>query len=114
MANKSLFSSSSVVLPRAPVQNLAGGPAYALEPKAALAQFAATGCFNGTFYADADAQLDTLKSLIAEVNDNLFLAKLAVYSRERAFLKDMPAALAATLAARDTALFPRVFDRVIH
>lgn len=113
MANKSLFSSSSVVLPRAPVQNLAGGPAYALEPKAALAQFAATGCFNGTFYADADAQLDTLKSLIAEVNDNLFLAKLAVYSRERAFLKDMPAALAATLAARDTGLFQRVFDRVI-
>lgn len=113
MANKSLFSRSSAVLPRAPVQNLAGGPAYALEPKVALAQFAATGCFNGTFYADADAQLDTLKSLIAEVNDNLFLAKLAVYSRERAFLKDMPAALAATLAARDTALFQRVFDRVI-
>ncbi|HVW01801.1 MAG TPA: TROVE domain-containing protein, partial [Planctomycetaceae bacterium] len=97
----------------ATARNEAGGPAYALEPKHALAQFAATGCFNGTFYADADTQLETLKALIATVNDNQFLAKLAVYSRERAFLKDMPAALTATLAARDTVLFHRVFDRVI-
>ena len=28
-----------------------------------------------------------------QVDDNVFLAKLAVYSRERAFMKDMPAAL---------------------
>lgn len=113
MANKSLFSSMKALLPRATARNDAGGPAYALGPKQALAQFAATGCFNGTFYADADSQLDTLKTLIAQVDDNVFLAKLAVYSRERAFLKDMPAALAATLAARDTVLFHQVFDRVI-
>ena len=113
MANKSLFSSMKSMLPRAPARNDAGGPAYSLEPKHVLAQFAATGCFNGTFYADAESQLDTLKSLIAQVNDNVFLAKLAIYSRERAFLKDMPAALTATLAARDTVLFHQVFDRVI-
>lgn len=113
MANKSLFSSMKALLPRATARNDAGGPAYALEPKHALAQFAATGCFNGTFYADAETQLDTLKSLIAQVNDNVFLAKLAIYSRERAYLKDMPAALTATLAARDTVLFQQVFDRVI-
>jgi len=113
MANKSLFSSLKSLVPRATVRNEAGGPAYALEPKHALAQFAATGCFNGTYYADAESQLDTLKSLIAQVNDNVFLAKLAVYSRERAFMKDMPAALTATLAARDTVLFHKAFDRVI-
>jgi 60 kDa SS-A/Ro ribonucleoprotein len=113
MANKSLFSRMKALFPRATARNEAGGPAYALEPKHALAQFAATGCFNGTFYADAETQLDTLKSLIAQVNDNVFLAKLAVYSRERAYLKDMPAALTATLAARDTVLFQQVFDRVI-
>ena len=99
MANKSLFSSLKSLLPRATVRNEAGGPAYALGPKHALAQFAATGCFNGTYYADAESQLDTLKSLIAQVNDNVFLAKLAVYSRERAFMKDMPAALTATMSA---------------
>lgn len=113
MANKSLFSSLMAKLPRATARNEAGGPAYVLEPKHALAQFAATGCFNGTFYADAETQLDTLKSLIAQVNDNVFLAKLAIYARERAYLKDMPAALAATLAKRDTVLFHQVFDRVI-
>ena len=112
MANKSLFSSLKSLMPRATVRNEAGGPAYALGPKHALAQFAATGCFNGTYYADAESQLDTLKSLIAQVNDNVFLAKLAVYSRERAFMKDMPAALTATLAARDTVLFHQAFDRV--
>ncbi len=113
MANKSLFSSVKALLPKATARNDAGGAAYALGPKHALAQFAATGCFNGTFYADAESQLDTLKSLIAQVNDNVFLAKLAIYARERAYLKDMPAALAATLAARDTVLFHQVFDRVI-
>ncbi|MCA9112179.1 MAG: TROVE domain-containing protein, partial [Planctomycetaceae bacterium] len=113
MANKSLFSSLKSLMPRATVRNEAGGPAYALVPKHALAQFAATGCFNGTYYSDSDSQLDTLKSLIAQVNDNVFLAKLAVYSRERAFMKDMPAALTATLAARDTVLFHKAFDRVI-
>jgi 60 kDa SS-A/Ro ribonucleoprotein len=113
MANKSLFSSLKSFLPRATVRNEAGGPAYALPPKQALAQLAATGCFNGTFYADAQAQLDTLKLLIEQVDDNAFLAKLAVYSRKRAYMKDMPAALTATLAARDTALFQQVFDRVI-
>jgi len=113
MANKSLFSSVNAFLPGANVRNEAGGSAYALGPKHALVQLAATGCFNGTFYADAGTQLDTLKSLVAEVDDNVFLAKLAVYSRERALLKDMPAALAATLASRDTVLFHQVFDRVI-
>jgi len=113
MANKTLFASIKALLPRATSRNEAFGPAYALAPKHALAQFAATGCFNGTYYADSDAQLATLKSLVAQVDDNVFLAKLAVYSRERASMKDMPAALAATLAARDTVLFHQVFDRVI-
>lgn len=113
MANQKLFTSTTARPPKAPVRNEAGGPAYRLPPKHALAQFATTGCFNGTFYADAATQLDALRSLIAEVDDNVFLAKLAVYSRERAFLKDVPAALVATLAARDVGLFHEVFDRVI-
>lgn len=113
MANKSLFSSIKAFLAPATVRNAAGGPAYALDAKQALAQFAATGCFNGTYYSTAENQLDTLKALMAQVNDNTFLAKLAVYSRERACMKDMPAALTATLAARDTVLFHKVFDRVI-
>ena len=113
MANSTLFASLKKLWPRATARNEAGGPAYAFTPKHALAQLAATGCFNGTFYAHAESQLDALKGLIDQVDDNLFIAKLAVYARERGAMKDMPAALTAVLAARDTVLFHRVFDRVI-
>ncbi len=113
MANKSLFAGLKSLFPRATARNEAGGLAYALPPKHALAQIAATGCFNGTFYAEAEDQLETLRALIAQVNDNLFLAKLAIYSRQRAFMKDMPAALVLSLATRDTVLMQKVFDCVI-
>ncbi len=43
MANKSLFASHTSRLPRANTVNEAGGRAYKLEPKHALAQVAATG-----------------------------------------------------------------------
>lgn len=113
MANKNLFASATSTLTRADAVNEAGGLAYALPPKSALAQLAATGCFHGTFYASSDAQLDALLTLAAEVDDPVFLAKLAVYARERAFLKDMPAALLLLVARRDPAVFRKAFDRVV-
>jgi 60 kDa SS-A/Ro ribonucleoprotein len=113
MANKSLFASVKNLLPRASTRNEAGGVAYTLTPKHALAQVAATGCFGNTFYATAENQLDQLKTLIAQVDDNVFLAKLAVYARERAYMKDMPAALLVVLSKRDTQLLHRVFGRVV-
>jgi 60 kDa SS-A/Ro ribonucleoprotein len=113
MANKDLFAGLLGRPTRADAVNEAGGRAYRLPPKHALAQLAATGCFHGTFYADAEDQLATLLDLVGRVDDNLFLAKLAVYSRERAFLKDMPAALLLALSRRDTELFHRAFPRVV-
>lgn len=112
MPNFRLFSRKTK-LPRADTHNEAGGRAYALGPKGELAQLAATGCFNNVFYAKAEGQLDRLKQLADQINDNEYLAKLAVYARQRAFMKDMPAALLAILAARDVALFHKVFDRVV-
>jgi 60 kDa SS-A/Ro ribonucleoprotein len=113
MANKTLFASLKSRFVRADTVNEAGGRAYTLEPKHALAQLAATGCFNGTYYAGADEQLATLKTLIDQVADNAFLTKLAVYSRQRAMMKDMPVALLLALSKRDPALFRKVFDRVV-
>ena len=113
MANRTLFSSITSLLPRANARNAAGGAAYALSPKHALAQLASTGCFNGVYYARAEDQLAQMQSLIAQVGDNVFLAKLAVYARERAFMKDMPAALLVALSKRDPELTHRVFDRVV-
>jgi 60 kDa SS-A/Ro ribonucleoprotein len=113
MTNKSLFKSFKNRLTRADARNEAGGPAYRLPPKHALAQLAATGCFGGIYYASAESQLAELRALVDQVDDNVFLAKLAVYSRERAFMKDMPAALLLVLARRDSRLFHSAFDRVV-
>ena len=113
MANKNLFAGLTSLLPRADAVNEAGGRAYRLPPKHALAQLAATGCFNGAYYAEAEDQLAQLLALAAEVDDNLYLAKLAVYARERAFMKDMPAALLVVLSRRDPALFRSAFGRVV-
>ncbi len=113
MANKSLFSSMLGRLPKANAVNEAGGRAYKLEPKHALAQVAATGTFGNAFYSTAETQLDEVLKLIDEVDDNQYLAKLALYAREKAFMKDMPAALLVALSVRDTELMHRVFDRVV-
>lgn len=113
MANKSLFASLTNRLPRANAVNEAGGRAYKLEPKHALAQVAATGTFGNAFYSTAETQLDEVLKLIDEVDDNQYLAMLALYAREKAFMKDMPAALLVALSVRDTELMHRVFDRVV-
>jgi len=101
MVNKSLFTSLKKWLPRADACNEEGALAYRLPPKQALAQVAATGFFNGTYYADAESQLDALTTLAAQVDDNVFLAKLAIYARERALMKDMPAAACLAGACED-------------
>jgi 60 kDa SS-A/Ro ribonucleoprotein len=113
MANKNLFQSLTSTLPRAAARNEEGAPAYQLPIKHALAQLAATGCFNGTFYSSAEQQLGTLCTLVDQLQDDTFLARLVVYSRERAQMKDMPAALLVMLSKRDPQLAQRVFDRAI-
>ncbi|MFN9915564.1 MAG: TROVE domain-containing protein, partial [Pirellulaceae bacterium] len=74
---------------------------------------AATGTFGNSFYSSAETQLDEMIALIDLVDDNEYLAKLAVYAREKASMKDMPAALLVALSVRDTALMHRVFDRMV-
>ena len=113
MANKNLFASlAGRLLPRADRINEAGGDAYAFGPEHALAQYAATGCMNGTFYASAETQLEAVLALASAVEPS-FLAETAVYARQRGHMKDMPALLLAVLSARDPRLFAQVFDRVI-
>lgn len=113
MANKNLFASfMGKLLPKADVINEAGGPAYAFGPEHALAQYAATGCLHGTFYASAQTQLDVVLKLAFDVDAD-FLAKTAVYARQRGHMKDMPALLLAVLSVRDPQLFAKAFGRVI-
>ena len=113
MANKNLFQTvKGLLTPKTDTINEAGGKAYKLTPKHALAQYAATGCFSQTFYADASEQLDKVLALASEL-DAEFVARTAVYAREKGFMKDMPALLVAVLSTKDKALFEKVFPRVI-
>lgn len=94
------------------VINNAGGDAYAMSPENALAQLAVTGCFNNTFYTTAESQLETVLDLVSKT-DPEFVAKLAIYAHTSGYMKDMPAALMAHLASRNTSLCRRAFPRVI-
>ena len=113
MANTTLFASTrGSLLPAATTHNEAGGLAYARTPQAALALYAATGCLNGTFYASADTQLDLVLALCAQVAPD-FVARTAVYVRQTAHMKDMPALLLASLSVRDREAFAAAFPRVV-
>ena len=118
MSNKKLFSkqnkqvvSQRVTLPTNTV-NEAGGTAYKLSDKAALAQYAMTGCFNGTYYTSDTDQLKKTLELANKV-DPKFVAKLAVYARQKGLMKDMPAVWAAVVAGKDPELLSKIFDKVI-
>ena len=103
MANKTLFKSLvGKLLPKTDALNEERAPAYALPAKHALAQYAATGCLNHTFYASAEEQLLKVLELCAEVEPE-FVAKAALFCRERGRMKDVPALLCAVLSARDPA-----------
>ena len=112
MANTTLFQSIKNRFTKTDTYNEAGGIAYTLTPKQQLAQLAATGCLNNTYYADAQSQLDQVLKL-AESLDAEFIAKTAVYARQKGFMKDMPALLLAVLAQKDVNMLARVFDQVV-
>ena len=112
MANTTLFQSIKNRFTKTDTYNEAGGIAYTLTPKQQLAQLAATGCLNNTYYADAQSQLDQVLKL-AESLDAEFIAKTAVYARQKGFMKDMPALLLALLAQKDVNMLARVFDQVV-
>jgi 60 kDa SS-A/Ro ribonucleoprotein len=115
MSNKNLFASQSSLsksIKPTDTINHAGGTAYSLNDKAALAQLAATGCFNGTYYVSEKEQLEVTLTLANKVEPS-FLAKLAVYARQESLMKDMPALLVAVLANKDSKLLAQVFPQVI-
>lgn len=116
MANKNIFGNASgSKVPDATTVNNAGGVAYDYNDKVALATIAATNCFNGTYYVDATANLELAKNAVNKLrNDPEFVAKVAVYCRGKAHMKDMPAYLCAILASwKENTLFRKTFRKAI-
>lgn len=112
MVSTTLFSSRVMPPPMTDTVNAAGGAAYTRAPKSALALYAATGCLRDTYYADAELQLADVIAL-CETLPTDFIIKSALYARREARMKDLPALLAAIVAARDGAALEPVFDRLI-
>ena len=110
MVLKRLFANGKA--PAANTNNEPGGLAYALSPEHALAQMAVTGTMHNTFYATAEQQRGAILALAAKVSPG-FVARTAVYCRERGFMKDVPALLVAYLAKHDVGLMKAVFPRVV-
>lgn len=114
MANKNLFGSQAKHGAPTDTVNRAGGEAYSLPDRHALAQYVATGTLHGTYYASGQEQLNKVLDLASKASP-MFVAQCAVYSREVAFMKDTPALLTAILTTSEKGreLFPKVFKRVI-
>lgn len=113
MANKALFKSIvGRFIPFATATNHEGAPAYAYGPRHHLAQLAATGMLGRTFYAEPEAQLEAALKLACEVDAD-FLAKTAIYARQRGHMKDLPALLLAALSGMHGTEFARAFPRVV-
>lgn len=113
MANKTLFQSLvGKLLPRDQAINHAGGRAYLRQPKQALAQYAASGCLNGTFYATGEEQLTAVLKL-CELVEPEFIARVALQARASGYMKDMPALLLAVLSVKSPGLMAEIFDRVV-
>lgn len=113
MANKALFPSVRGALAQpADTRNEAGGLAYQMPAKHALAQLVATGTIGNTYYASGEEQLVLVADLAKQV-EPLYLAQAAIYARAKANMKDTPALLLAFLSRRDPALFRAAFTRVV-
>ena len=111
MANKALFGTERG-RKRADTWNQAGGKAYKLEDRAALAQLAMTGTLADAYYVDAQAQLGELLDVARRVEPD-FLAKAAIYTRRNGHMKDTPAVLLAALASISPEHLSQAFPRVI-
>lgn len=110
--DKQLFATRRSPSPPPDALNSHGTPAYAFGAKHALAQYASTGCLSRTYYASAEFQLEQVLSLAGSVTPE-YVAKTALWARERGHMKDLPALLVAYLTVADAPLAERVFSRVI-
>ncbi|MBC6989456.1 TROVE domain-containing protein [Hymenobacter sp. BT491] len=95
--------------------NYEGAAAYQLTPQLELYAAVATAALSDQFYEKADTRLTRMRQLVAQ-NDPLFVAQLAVYARERLYLRSVPLVLVVELARlhRGDNLVSRLVARVVQ
>lgn len=80
-------------------ENLAGGQAYAASDELALVSLLLTSFVNDQFYRNAQNSLDELRNLASKVKDKEFVAKAAIYARDRFGMRSITHALAGELTS---------------
>lgn len=71
--------------------------AYSLSPELELYTLAVTSVLGGKFYESTEDRIERLRSLISKCS-SLFVAKLAVYTRNNMYLRSIPLVLLVELA----------------
>lgn len=79
------------------VRNHEGEKAYALDPEMELYSAVVTSFASNKFYEGSEEFIIRVRKLVAECNP-LFVAQLAVYAREKMYLRSMPLVLVTELA----------------
>lgn len=95
--------------------NHAGAKAYRLTPEMELYTAVVTSTLSDKFYENGGERVERIKALMAKC-DPKFVANLAVYAREKMYLRSMPLILAIELAKinKGNDLVSRTVTRVIQ
>ena len=96
------MSKFNTTLPKqkALTENLAGGQAYAQSNELALISLLLTSFVNDQFYKNAQTTLADLKKLSEKIKDKEFVAKSAIYARDKFGMRSVTHALAAELTSQ--------------
>lgn len=78
--------------------NLAGGEAYALNPKFELVSILLTSFLGNSFYRSGDETLKKLVSLINKIDDKKFIAKAGIFARDKYGMRSVSHVLAGEIA----------------
>ncbi len=97
------------------VVNFEGAKAYPMTPQLELYTAVVTSTLSDKFYEKGGERVERIQKLIAQ-NDPLFVAKLALYAREKMHLRSMPLVLAVELAKihRGDDLVSCLVERIIQ
>ena len=80
-------------------ENLAGGQAYAQSNELALVSLLLTSFVSDQFYRTTKESLDELKKLISNIEDKEFVAKAAIFARDRFGMRSITHAIAGELSS---------------
>ena len=97
------------------VKNYEGANAYVMTPQMELYSAVAATVLNDSFYESDSNRVERIRKLIA-ANDAEYVAKLAMYAREKMHLRSVPLVLAVELAKKHSGdgLVSKTVERVIQ